>query len=319
MSVTLQIDPASLRIGTSGWHFPREREGGLAWEGLFYPLERPRGFRDLTYYSRFYNTVEVNLTFYRLPRLSVIHSWIRHTPPGFLFSVKLHQKFTHPALYLQRTFAEGRVPTPVTDEDVSAMQAILDTLAAADKLGCLLIQFGYDVEPSPDHVDCILSLAERFRPHRVAIEIRTRGWRSPAIMERFRAANLAWVYVDQYTIRYPRVRDVMPTADYYYLRCHGRNPLWVKPKTGSERYDDLYSWEELLPIAQRVMTVLPMVKTAFVYFNNHARAKAAVNATMLQALFNLTPPHPHTEALSAAYPQLAELKEHEGLALPSTR
>ncbi|RMH30941.1 MAG: DUF72 domain-containing protein [Nitrospirae bacterium] len=309
-------DALSLRIGTSGWHYPREREGELSWEGVFYPAERPRGFRDLTYYSRFFNTVEVNLTFYRLPRLSLIHSWIRHTPEDFLFSVKLHQKFTHPTFYEQRTFAEGRVPTPITDEDYSAMRAILDTLAEAEKLGCLLIQYGYDVPPTPEQIERVLALAECFKPHRVAIEIRTRGWHSsPDIMDAFRAANLAWVYVDQYTVRYPKVRDVSPTADFYYLRCHGRNPLWVKPKSGGERYDYFYSWDELLQIGQRLKTVLPRVKTGFVYFNNHARAKAAANAMMFQSLFSRTPAARPSETLCAAYPQLEALDEYRGRAV----
>src|SRR3972149_351022 len=66
-----------VRIGTSGWHYPKAKEGALSWDGLFYPSKQ-RGVKalpELEYYSQFYNTVEVNLTFYHLPRLEMVQGW----------------------------------------------------------------------------------------------------------------------------------------------------------------------------------------------------------------------------------------------------
>ena len=85
-----------LRIGTSGWHYPGGRG---TWDGIFYPrpADRARGFDELRFYAERFNTVEVNSTFYGQPRASVSLGWVRRTPPGFEFSVKLFQKFTHPA------------------------------------------------------------------------------------------------------------------------------------------------------------------------------------------------------------------------------
>ena len=308
-------------IGTSGWHYPRTKEGAFSWDGLFYPT-RQRGVKslpNLEYYSRFYNTAEVNLTFYQLPRLEMIQGWVRRTPKDFCFSVKLHQKFTHPSLYAEGEIAAGRAPAPVDTADIDAFRVILDVLAEGGKLGALLIQFGFDLPPTPANVETVTSLAQAFRPHPVALEVRTGGWRSsPEIVARLRANNVAWVYVDQYTLHYPSVRDAAPTADFYYLRLHGRNEHWVKAGSGGERYNYLYGWEELRPIAARVRSIASTVNRVFVYFNNHAAGKAPANATMLQALLDLAPTAEHTEALRAAYPDLSELSPtpESGLGLP---
>ena len=87
-----------LRIGTSGWSYPA---GKGTWNGVFYPDAgaRPKGFDELRFYAEHFDTVEVNSTFYGQPRASVTRTWAERTPPGFVFSVKLFQKFTHPKMY----------------------------------------------------------------------------------------------------------------------------------------------------------------------------------------------------------------------------
>ena len=88
---------AEMLVGTSGWSYPR---GEGTWKGHFYPP----GTRDeLAYYSGIFNTVEVNSSFYRPPEPSTTAAWARETPTGFLFSVKLWQKFTHPRMYEEAT------------------------------------------------------------------------------------------------------------------------------------------------------------------------------------------------------------------------
>ena len=90
------------RIGTSGWHYP---SGRGTWNGIFYPgpRDRGRGFDELAFYAERFNTVEINATFYGQPRANVTGGWVRRTPPGFDFAVKLYQKFTHPTLAGDRT------------------------------------------------------------------------------------------------------------------------------------------------------------------------------------------------------------------------
>ena len=94
-----------LRIGTSGWSYP---SGRGTWNGIFYPPSRGRakGFDELSFYADHFNTVEVNSTFYGQPRAEVCRAWARRTPPGFEFSIKLYQKFTHPKMF-KEAFTRG--------------------------------------------------------------------------------------------------------------------------------------------------------------------------------------------------------------------
>ena len=73
-------------VGTSGWHYPA---GAGTWNGVFYPVKRPRGFDELAYYAERFDTVELNSSFYRMPEADMSRAWLRRTPPSFLFSVKL--------------------------------------------------------------------------------------------------------------------------------------------------------------------------------------------------------------------------------------
>ena len=85
-----------IRIGTSGWNYPRGRG---TWNGVFYPRVRAGHFDELSYYAEHFDTVEVNSTFYGQPRAEVSRAWVARTPAGFEFSVKLYQKFTHPGMF----------------------------------------------------------------------------------------------------------------------------------------------------------------------------------------------------------------------------
>src|SRR3954447_20583674 len=100
---------SDLRIGTSGWNYP---SGNGTWNGVFYPPARGRAknFDELSFYAEHFDTVEVNSTFYGQPRREVTRAWADRTPAGFEFSVKLYQKFTHPAMFkksLSRGVAES--------------------------------------------------------------------------------------------------------------------------------------------------------------------------------------------------------------------
>ena len=122
-----------LRIGTSGWNYPTGRG---TWNGIFYPPARgrPKGFDELAFYASHFNTVEVNSTFYGLPRAEVCRAWAERTPAGFEFSIKLYQKFTHPS------FATDK--SPVRPEDVEAFKRGIEPLATGGRLGPVLAQAG---------------------------------------------------------------------------------------------------------------------------------------------------------------------------------
>ena len=138
-------------IGTSGWSYPT---GKGTWNGLFYPATRSkrdgtRDFDELRFYAEHFDTVEVNSTFYGQPRAQVSRTWVERTRPGFDFSVKLYQKFTHPSMFKDAALkrapgAEGALLdllAEVTQSDIDEFRAGIDPLASAGRLGALLAQF----------------------------------------------------------------------------------------------------------------------------------------------------------------------------------
>src|SRR5262245_32527316 len=101
---------SNLRIGTSGWSYPT---GAGTWNGIFYParrIGRGRGrFDELAYYAERFDTVEVNTSFYRPPLPSVTKGWAARTSRDFEFSLKLHQKFTHPGMFKKATGRDAEI------------------------------------------------------------------------------------------------------------------------------------------------------------------------------------------------------------------
>ena len=109
---------AKLYIGTSGWSYPK---GEGTWTGYFYPAGNTD---ELEYYSQFFNTVEINSSFYRPPNLGYVYNWVRRVPKDFLFTVKLWQKFTHPRMYKEATGKEAVVSL----QDVDLFKRSIDPL-----------------------------------------------------------------------------------------------------------------------------------------------------------------------------------------------
>ena len=140
---------SQIRIGTSGWHYPGRgtapgtasstRRGGRR--------HRPPGFDELEYYARHFDTVEVNSTFYGVPRRSVTEAWAGRTPDDFAFAVKLYQQFTHPKVFAAAT---GNSEDVKADRgDVERFRDAIAPLHEAGKLGALLAQFPASFKNDP--------------------------------------------------------------------------------------------------------------------------------------------------------------------------
>jgi uncharacterized protein YecE (DUF72 family) len=269
-----------LRIGTSGWNYPA---GKGTWNGIFYPLpeDRERGFDELRFYSERFNTVEVNSTFYGQPRANASLGWARRTPADFEFAVKLYQKFTHPNMAVE--------PGPVTQADVDAFKGGIDPLAAAGKLGPVLIQFPASFQRSPEAVDYIAWLLKAFAGYPLAVELRHRSWSdSPETAQLLDERHAAWVQIDEPKFPSSIRQDLRgPRADLYYLRLHGRNAKeWWDHAESEDRYNYFYSAEELQPIANKVRDVRAMVKKAYLFLNNHFSAQSVANAVTLKKMLD---------------------------------
>lgn len=306
----------SIRVGTSGWSYP---SGRGAWNGVFYPPRGTRGFRatdELSYYADHFDTVEVNVTFYRPPAAATSARWVKQTPRGFEFSVKLHQKFTHPMPVGREADAAGRtsaargLPQP-SQEDVDEFRAGLEPLASSGKLGALLVQFPAGFHADPGATAYLARVLGSFRDYPLAVELRHRSWSDrPAdttqVLDDFQAA---WVQIDEPKFHTSIRQDLVPNTDrFYYLRLHGRNAAqWWSPDSPEERYNYLYSPEELRPFAAVVRTVGPEVRKAYLYLNNHFAAKSVVNATVLKHQLGQPLSGEYRTTMLDAYPELRNI------------
>jgi uncharacterized protein YecE (DUF72 family) len=314
----------SVRVGTSGWSYPTGRG---TWNGLFYPERGTKGLRaadELAYYAEHFDTVEVNSSFYRPPIAATTARWVAQTPPGFEFSLKLHQGFTHAV-----PIGHG---TPPPDEHrhgptvprsapgaANVFKDGLDPIARSGKLGALLAQFPPSFHFSPGSLAYVEELLETFREYPVAVELRHRSWSDSiadtmAVLDRFQAA---WVQIDEPKFRLSIRQDLAPNIErFYYLRLHGRNATqWWSHEAAEDRYNYLYSDEELRPFVDVVATVRPEVKKAYLYLNNHFAAKAVVNATVLKHQLGQPVTGEYRSEMLSAYPQLRALvpPQDEGL------
>ena len=269
-----------LRIGTSGWNYPT---GKGTWNGIFYPLpeDRERGFDELRFYSERFNTVDVNSTFYGQPRANAALGWVKRTPPDFEFAIKMFQKFTHPGMSID--------PGPVTQADVDAFKGGIDPLAAAGKLGPLLVQFPSSFQRTTEAADYIAWLLKAFAGYAMAVELRHRSWSdAPETAALLGEHHAAWVQIDEPKFPSSIRQDLAGgKADLYYLRLHGRNAAqWWDHAESEDRYNYFYSPNELEPIAAKVRDVRAQVKKAYLFLNNHFSAQSVANAVTLKKMLD---------------------------------
>ena len=315
-----------LRIGTSGWNYPTGRG---TWNGIFYPPSRGRakGFDELSFYAEHFDTVEVNSTFYGLPRADVCRTWRDRTPHGFEFSVKLYQKFTHPEMFkqqLSRSFSKAGADLTFEDTDDRKLldaiarpnQADLDQfrfgiepLAAAGKLGAILTQFPASFKDTPATRDAVAQLLRALSGYRVAVELRHKSW-SDRLGETLALLNqlgAAWVQIDEPKFRFSIRQNYLPNvATFYYMRLHGRNAeKWWRHDKAEDRYDYLYSADELQEFSETAGAARTLVKKLYLYTNNHFSAKSVANAVMIKKQLDEPIDGTYPDAFLARYPELA--------------
>jgi len=294
-----------IRIGTSGWSYP---SGDGTWNGIFYPAKKTKGFDELAFYAEHFDTVEVNSSFYRVPAVKTTAEWARRTPKDFEFSLKLFQKFTHPEMFLKAT---GKDPSEIDRKDVDEFRAALDPLARAGKLGALLAQFPPSFKNEPGSRDYLAWLLHAFREYPVAVELRHKSFSDDPgeTMALLQEHGAALVQIDEpkfkTSIRQNRLANV---KTFYYLRLHGRNAAqWWKHDKSEDRYNYLYSDEELDPIVEAVEEAAREVKKSYAYANNHFSAKSVANAATIKAKLGQDLDGEYPEPFVQRYPDLKGL------------
>ncbi len=276
----------NLYIGPAGWSYPD-------WKGVVYPT---RGKADeLDILSAMFDAIEVNSSFYRPPTPAMTENWLRRVERNhrFLFTLKLYRRFTHERDKLEpheeALFKEGIRP-----------------LVDAEKLGCLLIQFPYSFRNTPENKEILVDLFARFHEYPLALEIRHQSWNTPVVMESLLRHKVGFCNIDQPAVSRSIDLTNHVTAPVAYLRLHGRNRRqWFARDAGAERYNYLYSGQELKEFLQVIERLAGSSEKAFIILNNHAAGKAVANALQL-TLFTTGAMPAVPEELIQSYPFLAE-------------
>jgi len=275
-----------IRFGVAGWDYDD-------WYGPVYPADRKgkRSFDPLAYLARYFDTIEINSTFYRPPAERSAASWARRVAenPAFRFTAKLYQRFTH------------RRDEAWTTGEVDEVRRGFLPLLEAGRLGCVLVQFPWSFKRDAAAREWLGDLAGAFAEFPLAVEVRHSSWNVPEFYASLRERGVAAVNIDQPIFGRSITPGAQVTAPLGYVRLHGRNyENWFRDSAEShERYDYLYTKDELDGWLDRIHEVARQAQETYVITNNHFRGQAPANALMLRGMAGGQPEVP--PALRAAF------------------
>ena len=259
----------TIRVGPAGWSYPD-------WAGIVYPARKPRWFHEAAYLSEFFDTIEINTSFYHPLRPEHCRQWIARVAanPRFLFTAKLWQKFTH--------------ESGAAAEDERAVRAGFDVLRGAGKLGAVLLQFPFSFHRTPENTAYLKKLLKQFADYPLVVEVRHATWNEPAFYAVLHQRGVGFCNIDQPVIGRSLKPSERSTSRVAYVRLHGRRyDSWFSDDPAmppSERYNYLYTEAELEPWAARIQHLAQSGDSTFVVANNHFQGKAVVNALQLVRL-----------------------------------
>jgi uncharacterized protein YecE (DUF72 family) len=294
----------NIRIGTAGWSYKD-------WDGIFYPpgMQR-RKQHPLEYLARFFDTTEINTSFYGPIKPELAKLWCRKVASvnkNFLFTAKLYRAFTHsPLSIMEPTSAASIRPT---DEDETRTREGLDAIANEDRLGALLIQFPISFKNTSLNREYLDRLLRQFIEYPRVVEVRHSSWNDPATLTAFAQDKVGFCNIDQPLLGRSLAPTDHVTGAIGYVRLHGRNyEQWFDSDNRNDRYNYLYNERELSGWNERIANIAERAQETYVITNNHFESKAGVNALELKAMISgkrvLAPP-----TLIAKYPELRNIAD----------
>jgi uncharacterized protein YecE (DUF72 family) len=278
---------ADILVGTCNWADHTD----------FYPLELERGRRQrekLSYYARYFPMVEIDTSFYGIPRPDVVDGWVARTPERFLFNIKAFRSLT-------RHEREAGQPRRPTDDEVRDFLAALVPLRESGKLGAVHYQFPPWFTSTPAARDVLLETRERHPDDIVAIEFRHRSWFDndawPATEDLLRELDCVYVGVDAPQLGSGTAPPILAITSkkLCIARFHGRNRrTWYRPSgpTSADRFNYLYSAAELGEWVPSIREAARRGTTVHVLLNNNRSNYAVVNAFDFGALLDVALPRP---------------------------
>ncbi len=255
------------RIGPAGWAYKD-------WWGIVYPAKRPRGFHELTFLATYFDALEINVSFYRplTPKTAV--TWLNriHDNQNFRFTAKLWRGFTHDRNATsadEREFKDGLAP-----------------LLEAGRLGALLLQFPWSFRNTEENRTYVARLRAQFAEYPLMLEVRHASWSEPGTLDVLEQMGIGLCNIDQPLFKRSIKPTAITTSSIGYVRLHGRNyqSWFTENKHVGERYDYLYSVNELDPWVDRIKAVEHAANDTYVVTNNHYLGKAVVNALEISSI-----------------------------------
>jgi uncharacterized protein YecE (DUF72 family) len=299
-----------IRVGTAGWSYKD-------WDGILYPPEVSRKkIHPVEYLARFFDVIEINTSFYGHIRPELARLWSRKAKavnPNFIFTAKLHRSFTHsPLAVMEPTSAASIRPN---DKDERLAREGLESLAAENMLGALLIQFPVSFKNTSLNREYLEQLLRQFIEFPRVVEVRHESWNQPETIAEFMRHNVGFCNIDQPLLGRSLAPTEHVTSSLGYVRLHGRNyEHWFESGLDSDsrndRYNYLYKPAELEKWKEKIEIIAQKAQSTFVIANNHYNAKAPVNALELRHLLEgkkVRAP----ETLVKHYPELKPITETE--------
>jgi uncharacterized protein YecE (DUF72 family) len=290
---------------------------------------RHRKLHPLEYLARFFDTAEINTSFYGPLKPELAKLWCRRIAsvnPEFLFTAKLYRAFTHSPIAITGPTSAATI-RPTDDDEIRTREG-LDVLANEGRLGALLIQFPVSFKNTSLNREYLDRLLRQFIEYPRVVEVRDSSWNNAETLAEFGRKNVSFCNIDQPVLGHSLAPTEHVTAPIAYVRLHGRNyDHWFTDQGSdsdnrNERYNYLYKQHELEDWKERILRVAEKAQTTYVITNNHFESKAGVNALELKAMVTgkrvTAPP-----TLIQKYPELRrfadpgqEFDENSGPQLP---
>lgn len=282
-----------VKVGPAGWSYED-------WKGIVYPGNKGSKFDQLVYIATYFDVVEINSSFYRPPSEKTSRSWVRRVAHNerFRFTAKLYEVFTH-----KRDKA--------TAQDERDYRSGIDPLVEAGKLGAVLMQFPWSFKNTPEDREYLNSLIGRFGEYPLVVEVRHSSWNAPEVYRSLEERGIGFCNIDQPQFSRSIKPSAVTTSSVGYVRLHGRNyQHWFSEfsddsRARAERYNYLYSPEELTPWVEKIKKVAAHSVETYVITNNHFQGKGVVNALEIEhELTGRKAPAP--PCLFDAYPRIKD-------------
>ncbi len=293
-----------IRVGPAGWSYQD-------WKRVVYPDARPRQFHEAAYLAQYFDTIEINTSFYRPLRAELARLWVRKIAhnPRFQFTAKLYRAFTH----------QGRLEAAEVRQYLEGLEPI----AEAGRLGCVLMQFPWSFKFNRENRHHLLRLKTTFQDYALVAELRHSSWIVDEAIGALIDHQIGFCNIDQPQFAHSMPATAIVTTPIGYVRLHGRNyEHWFEKEPEvrdpdalphvAARYNYLYSTGELAEWKGRIEQVAGQARATYVITNNHYEGKAVANGLQLIHLL-IGEPVETPPGLLGFYPELAAISKNAPL------